>query len=153
VSKQRDCANRQGDAARHDTILRIAVKRKHSIRKVYEAKRGSATVHGLAECKKQHTAHIKELHKERCGWEVGEWRRVSLVLAAWCTGGSGQGERGGAQGWGTILLKAVFEGREYEGERCGARFGRVMREKCEVTLEVDESMPNGTQGERYGSDG
>ena len=26
-------------------------------------------------------------------------------------------------------------------------------EKCEVTLEVDESMPNGTQGERYGSDG
>jgi hypothetical protein len=61
------------------------------------------------------------------------------VLAAWCTGGSGQGERGGAQGGGTALLKAVFEGREYEGERCGARLGRLMREKCEVTLEVDES--------------
>jgi hypothetical protein len=58
----------------------IAVKRKHSIRKVYEAKRGSATVQGLADCKKQHTAHIKEQHKERCGWEVGEWRRVS-----WCS--------------------------------------------------------------------
>ena len=98
-------------------------------------------------------AHIKEQHKERCDWEVGEWRRVSLVLAAWCTGGSGQGERGGAQGGGTTLLKAVFEGREYEGERCGARLGRLMREKCEVTLEVDESMPNGTQCERYGSDG
>jgi hypothetical protein len=98
-------------------------------------------------------AHIKEQHKERCGWEVGEWRRVSLVPAAWCTGGSGQGERGGAQGGGTTLLKAVFEGREYEGERCGARLGRVMRKKCEVTLEVDESMPNGTQGERNGSDG
>jgi hypothetical protein len=42
---------------------------------------------------------------------------------------------------------------EYEGERCGARLGRAMIEKCEVTLEVDESMPNGTQGERYGSDG
>jgi hypothetical protein len=60
---------------------------------------------------------------------------------------------GGAQGGGTTLLKAVFEGREYEGERCGARLGRLKRENCEVTLEVDESMQNGTQGERYGSDG
>ena len=35
----------------HDTT-RIAVKRKHSIRKLYEARRGSATVQGLAECRK-----------------------------------------------------------------------------------------------------
>jgi hypothetical protein len=77
------------------------------------------------------------------------------VLAAWCTGGSGQGERGGAQGGGTTLLKAVFEGREYEGERCGDRLERAMRERereREATHEVDKSMPDGTQGERYGSD-
>jgi hypothetical protein len=41
--------------------------------------------HGLAECRKQHTAHIKGQHKERCGWHVEEWQ-MSLVLAAWCTG-------------------------------------------------------------------
>jgi hypothetical protein len=55
--------------------------------------------------------------------------------------------------WGYDTAQGSVRGRKYEGERCGARLGRVMIEKCEVTLEVDESMPNGTQGERYGSDG
>jgi len=82
-------------------------------------------------------------------WESGEECHWCSQLGAQV----GVGKRGGAQGGGTTLLKAVFEGREYEGERCGARLGRVMRKKCEVTLEVDESMPNGTQGERNGSDG
>ena len=41
----------QEDAARHDTIMRIAVKRKCGI-KLYEVRRGSATVQSLAECKK-----------------------------------------------------------------------------------------------------
>ena len=45
----------------------------------------------------------------------------------------------------TTLAQDSVRGREYEGERCGARLGRLMREKCEVTLEVDESMPHGTQ--------
>jgi hypothetical protein len=65
--------------------MRIAVKRKCGIRKLYEARRGSATVHGL-----EHTAHIKEQHKERRGWQVGVWQRVTLMLATWCTDGRGE---------------------------------------------------------------
>jgi hypothetical protein len=88
----------------------------------------------------------KERHEQTEKESGEEWHWCSQQVG-------GRGERGGAQGGGTILLKAVFEGREYEGERCGARLGRVMREKCEVMLEVDERTSNGTQGERYGSDG
>ena len=83
----REARHGQEDVARHNTIVGIVVKTKCGIRKLHEARRGSATVHGLAEYRKQHTAHIKEQHKERCGWHVEVWQRVSLVLAAWCTGG------------------------------------------------------------------
>jgi hypothetical protein len=56
----------------HDMIMSIAVKRKCGIRNLCEARRGSATVQGHAECKKRHTAHVQGQHGEWCGWQVGE---------------------------------------------------------------------------------
>ena len=76
MSKQRECAEDMVTEIHHDTTRSCELPSKGSvvlIRKVYEARRCSATVQGLAECKKQHTAHIKEQHGEQCDWQVQEW--------------------------------------------------------------------------------